>query len=295
MTNNVASFESFDSDQQIAAHQSGLVRVVLEGSTDVELFSRFWFSSMRDSFEFVDASHLGMGTGCTAVRAAVLQSLNVDKVPAVGIVDRDSLFREARWDFLFSVDDAHFQASVQTPEVYVATLWEVEAYMLDPHLFAQWVYSSHKKPPGSVADGEAALGRALAECEPLLEAASFFAAAHIDGVACNNFYFRGEPLEKIKDSCKAKIAALSADGQKVATRVDALIEGVRKNQPVDDAERLIFLLRYIDTKRLLVRLFFALNLNDDTHWVLPPLQHAGNRRPVEFETLLNGVEARYAA
>lgn len=294
MSNNVASFQSFDSDWQIAAHQAGLVRIVLEGPSDVDLFSRFWFCTMRESFEFIDASHLTTGAGCTAVRAAVTRSLDVDKVPAVGIVDRDSLFREARWDLLFSVNDAQFATDVQTPEVYVTSLWEVEAYMLEPNLLADWVFASHKKPPGSAVDCAAALGRALTECELLLDAASFFAAAHVAGVPCSNSHFRSESSAKVKEACENKIAALSAENQAVAMRVNELIAEVRKNQPTGDAERMIFFLRYIDTKRLLIRLFHALNLKDDTHWMLPTIQLAGNRRPAELERLLKTVIDRFA-
>jgi len=295
MSNNVESFESFGSDQQIAAHQAGLVRVVLEGQSDVGLFSRYWFGSMRETFEFIEAGHLVVGSGCTAVRAAVAHSLNADGVPAVGIVDRDSLFRERRWDLLFGVDDVKFATEVQTLDVYVASLWEVEAFMLEPHLFADWVYGSHRTPPGSPADCAAALGRALFECELLLEVASFFAAAHAEGLSYGDSHFRGEPLVTVKAACAAKLATLSAPSQSVAAQVDALVAAVRNSRPASEADRLTFYLRYVDTKRLLVRLFNALNVRDHSQWVLPPMQSMSNRRPAELETFLRNVETRYSA
>jgi hypothetical protein len=295
MSDNVESFESFGSDQQIAAHQAGLVRVVLEGQSDVGLFSRCWFGSMRETFEFIEAGHLVAGSGCTAVRAAVAHSLNTDGVPAVGIVDRDSLFRERRWDLLFGVDDVKFAADVQTTDVYVASLWEVEAYMLDPDLFSDWVYGSHRAPPGPPAECAAALGRALSECEFLLDVASFFAAAHAEGLSYGDSHFRGQPLAAVKATCAAKLTTLSAPSQSVAAQVDALVAEVRNSQPASEAERLTFYLRYVDTKRLLIRLFHALNVHDHSQWVLPPMQSRSNRRPAELELLLKAVETRYAA
>ncbi|WP_155674779.1 hypothetical protein [Burkholderia stagnalis] len=294
MSNNVASFDSFESDLQIAAHQAGLIRVILEGQTDVELFSRYWFSSMRDTFEFIDASKLGVGAGCTAVRAAVKKSNEVDSIPAVGILDRDCLFREEAWELLFCIDEAHFYASTRTPNLYVMSLWEVEAYLLDPGLFPHWIFSSHRRPPGTAAEGEAALARVLRECELLLDTNPFFAASHAVGVAHRNSYFRGQPIAKIKATCEQSIAELCENGRIVAKRVQELIEQIRGKLPNEDGTRLTYLLRYVDTKRLLIRLFEALRVKDDTHWMLPPLQLAASRRPEELEKILKEVGEKFA-
>jgi hypothetical protein len=294
MPANVESFDNFDSDLQIAAHQAGLVRVVLEGKSDVDLFTQFWFGSMRETFEFVEAGHLVAGTGCTAVRVAVDHSLNVDHVPAVGIVDRDSLFRERRWDLLFGVDDAKFAADVQAGEVYVASLWEVEAYMLEPELLSKWVSGSHRTPPGPQAECETALTRTLSECEFLLEIASYFAAVHVEGLSLSDSYFRGQSLAKAKATCAEALAKLSPPSQAVAARVEALVAEVRNCLPVGEAEQLRFLLQYVDTKRLMIRLFQALKVHDGSHWTIPHMQALSNKRPPELEAFLKTVENRYA-
>lgn len=294
MPANVESFDNFDSDLQIAAHQAGLVRVVLEGKSDVDLFTQFWFGAMRETFDFVDAGHLVAGTGCTAVRVAVDHSVNVDGVPAVGIVDRDSLFRDRRWDLLFGVDEAKFAADAQVGSIYVASLWEVEAYMLEPDLLPKWVSGSHRIPPGPQAECEAALARTLSECEFLLQVASFFAAAHAEGVSLSDSYFRGESLEKAKVTCAEALAKFSVHSQTVAVQVEALVAEVRNRRPASEAEQLRFLLRYVDTKRLMIRLFNALKVHDGSHWTIPHMQALSNRRPAELEAFLKTIEQVYA-
>jgi hypothetical protein len=294
MPANVESFDGFDSDLQIAAHQAGLVRVVLEGKSDVDLFTQFWFGSMRETFDFVEASHVIAGSGCAAVRVAVNHSVNVDHVPAVGIVDRDSLFRERRWDLLFCVDETKFAADLQAGEVYVASLWEVEAYMLEPELLSKWVSGSHRTPPGPQAECETALVRTLSECEFLLEIASFFAAAHAEGMSLGDSYFRGQSLAAAKTTCAETLAKLSAPSQAVAAQVEALVAEVRNRRPAGEAEQLRFLLRYVDTKRLMIRLFHALKVHDGSHWTIPHMQALSNQRPPELEAFLKTVESLYA-
>jgi hypothetical protein len=293
MSANIQSFDNFDSDQQIEAHQSGLVRVVLEGKTDVDLFRQYWFGSFQESFDFLEAGRLVNGSGCTAVRLAVEQSLQVDRVPAIGIVDRDSLFREQRWDLLFEVNDAAFAANAQTPHVHVASLWEIEAYVFDADLLPKWVSGSHRTPPGSPAECDSALPRAIAQCEFLLDLAPFFAASHVEGHAVTVSYFRHTALDAAKATSAERLQGFSAAGRLAAQTVQSFVDRIRLHGPADSAERLAFLLRYVDTKRLMIRLFQVLKVHDDSHWTIPHMQSLSNRRPQEFERLLQNVLRHY--
>lgn len=293
MLTNIESFNDFETDQQIAAHQSGLIRVILEGKTDVMLFSNFWFSSMLDTFDFIEANRLVKASGCTAVRTAVEYSISKDYVPAVGIIDRDSLFRELRWNLLFGIDDEEFETKLQSSDIYVASLWEIEAYILEPDLLARWVSGSHKNPPGSQTECNNALTKAIAECNFLLGIAHYFAAAHAGGISVSDSLFRGDRPQKAQETCSDKIAQLSTDHQTVAAQVATLIARVKAHLPADNAEQLLFLLRYVDTKRLLLRLFDALSVRDNSHWTIPNMQALSNRRPAEFEIFLRQVGRQY--
>jgi hypothetical protein len=294
MDSNVLSFDSFESDQQIAAHQAGLVRVVLEGDTDVELFSRFWFQSLLETFEFIEARKVAAGgAGCTGVDDAVVHSRQ-QGIPAVGIVDRDTLFRSKEWQLLFSVGEAQLAADWRTTRIYVTSRWEVEAYLLEADMLAPWVTVAHRDPPGSPAECERALARTLEECRVLLAASPFFASQHEGGDKVSPSFLFDEPLERVLEVCNLKIASSAANAQAVAVQVQQLVTAILATQPGEGEQRLPFLLRYVDTKRLFKRLQHALKLRD-VHWVtLAQHMLTGQRRPTELEQVLRSVAARFA-
>jgi hypothetical protein len=81
------------------------------------------------------------------------------------------------------------------------------------------------------------------------------------------------------------------NAQAVAAQVKALIAVVLTSQPVDNTDRLRFLLRYVDTKRLLSRLVHVLHIRDEAHWTLATFMLHGQRRPAELEQVLRTIEA----
>lgn len=293
MATEILSFDDFDSSQQIAAQQSGLIRVVLEGKADVELFRRYWFVPFLEAFDFKEANHIINKAGCTGVEAAVRYSIDHDGVPAIGIVDRDMLFRQRRWDELYETDEQAFQLSTKINDVFVASRWEVEAYMLEPDLLARWVGANHKNAPASQHDRDAAISRALGECDFLMEISPYLADAHTAGRPVSDHQFAGESKEKAMQECEAAIATSTADGQAAAAHVKKKLVELQAAMPADDAGRFLFALQYVDTKRLLVRLVSALNVMPKTHYTLMELQLAMSRRPAELEGFLRDAKGRY--
>lgn len=293
MSENVVSFESFETDAQIAAHQSGLIRIVLEGNTDVSLFRRFWFSHRQDVFEFVDAGAVAAAPGCTGVADGVAKSAQLG-IPAIGIVDRDTFFRQKDWDLLFSLDAAALNPDLSTATVYVTSRWEVEAYLLEADRLSEWVTAEYRNPPGPEHLCQRALTDILAACDTLLSIASFFAAQHEQGTPVDAAMFCDRAPAQIQAVCSAKLATSTPTAQQVAAKVDGLVGIVRQAQPTCDADRLPFLLRYIDTKRLFKRLTHTLQIKENTHWFLATLMMSKGLRPRELDDFLSQVETRFA-
>lgn len=292
---NVASFEEFESDLQIAAHQAGLLRVILEGDTDVKLFKGYWFSDRTDVFDFVEAKSLVTGAGCTAVTAAVAASI-AEGIPAIGIVDRDTLFRNKQWALLYDSNPAALNQNWSVTGVYTASLWEVEAYLIEPELLSDWVGAVYKKPPAPQANRDAALQRTIEACRFVLAAAHYLAALHEDETAAPSVRtFSDQSLAKLTAACAAGVAATKAPGQAVATAVLAQVSAVLAALPEAETEQLRVLLRYVDTKRLLVRLEHSLDINPGAHWTLAAFMKLKGWRPRELSDILNDTEARLAA
>ncbi|MRX08136.1 hypothetical protein GJ697_09855 [Pseudoduganella sp. FT25W] len=292
---NIATFEDFDSVEQIAAHQAGLVRVILEGDTDVELFERYWFIGRRDVFDFVEAKTLGAGAGCTAVATAVASSI-ADGVPAIGIVDRDTLFRNKQWALLFDTNSTALNQGWNGSGVYTASLWEVEAYLIEPDLLSDWVGASYKTPPAPQDKCDAALQRTIDSCKFMLSATHYFAALHEEGTAAPSVKaFWDQSIDKLNAVCAAGIGGTGAAGHATAAAVSAHIASVLADLPGAEADQLRFLLRYVDTKRLLSRLGHSLAVQPDSHWTLATFMKREGRRPLELDAILNDAEAALAA
>lgn len=287
MSDNVVSFDEFDNELQISNSQSEIPRIVLEGGDDVVLF-RQWFFDKLDRFEFIQASNVGAGAGCTAVPEAVRRLLD-QGVKAYGLSDRDRLFREANWPMLFSVDDAAFAAATENDEMAVNSLWEIEAYVLAPEVIPNWVRAHHRHAPASQADCLAAVTRAIDECESLLHAQSWLATAHRCGQGVPNGQYCDVPPAQFTGRCAEELDNLN-DAYGTAAQVDEHVATILAAAPTNPADRLRWLLRYVDTKRLMMRLQHRLSLSKARHkWVLAEFMNLRGLRPTELENRLSDI------
>lgn len=288
---NAAELKDFQSRDQFLAHAALLPRIILEGATDRDLF-RVWFEKLYPEVEFLAAEDLGRGGGCTAVQPAVELSRD-QKIPVLGIVDRDWLHRERRWETMFSPDGRALDDVSGDPDVRVAALWEIEAYLLHPELLSTWVGVQRSPQPVPDDEPRTALARALEECEALLCAASFFGSAHATRVSYDLKHFCGNPSAHVAEVCRKELAGAPEERQKIATEIDGHMEAVRAAAPADPAERLVYYLRYVDTKRLLHRLVARLKLNKEAHHALKHLMADRKLRPDELERFLTEADEKF--
>lgn len=291
---NVVSIEEFASERQFEAHFRSLPRVILEGASDVDLFSS-WFEDLLSELDFVAAEDLVGGGGCTAVLPAVVKSRETDGIPAVGIVDRDRLHRAKQWEVLFSLGEKVIAESAEDPDVYTTLLWEVEAYLLRPELLGPWVGAQRNPPPASRHEQDEALARALEECEALLDAVPFFCSAHHVGETCDPRHFVHVSHEALPETCADHLGQAPEERRQFAAEINALVTQIKANAPEQAPARLLFLLRYVDTKRLLARLVRRLGLHQDAHHALSVLMSLSGLRPEELERFLTRTAARFAA
>lgn len=115
----------------------GKYRIYVESTEDRDVLEK-WFSEDLGEIHFLSADHCGLGGGgCTAVCNQVLASQEAE-IPAAGIVDRDKLFNDKRWDLLWQTDDEVFRdAQPYGPDIHVLLRWELENYFLDPVALAR--------------------------------------------------------------------------------------------------------------------------------------------------------------
>lgn len=289
---NVVSFDSYEDDRQIAAHQLGLPRVILEGKSDLRLFKEYWFTKQTESFDFLCASDLDCADGCTAVERAVTVSRDRDSIPAYGIVDRDRLFRERDWSTLFEVDDREFlHRTGANDTVYTTLLWEVEAYLLEPDLLPE-LARGHTTQGFCAVDNQAtALEIAVEELEHMLRAQRLFAVAHENDTGYGDKHFLDREGDDIHAACDSELDGFP-DGRERAAEFEGMIAGILQAAPAAPPDRIRYLLRYVNTKRFIHRLVRRLRLYPEVRGFLATMMYQGGRQPAELTGKLDQIRAR---
>jgi hypothetical protein len=291
----IVGFEEFTSTNQIVAQSAGLVRVVLEGQDDAKLFKTYWFTDYQARFEFIAADQI---PGAAGGSAGVLTAVNLSRdqgIPAYGIIDRDTLFRTKCWAGLYELDAAALQHHALDADVYTTQFWEVEAYVLEEQRLRDWVEGNYVPPPASAQICATVLDKTLQECELLLKASPFFAALHVSGRTLQAGYFAGQTHLAILTACGEQLAEIDWHHQVIAVIVEERVDAVAAAAPADPGDRLAWFLRYVDTKRLFVRLRSALNLNGTaSHWQLAVAMKRSGHRPQELQDYLDQLDARAA-
>lgn len=167
----IVSFEEFTSANQIIAHSTQQVRIVLEGQDDKKLFQTYWFNDYQSRFEFIAAETLPGGAGGSEGVIKGVRDLRDQGLEAYGLIDRDTLFRKRNWLPLYGIEDDILVRYALHEHVYTTKYWEIEAYVLDDvERLRDWVEGNFNPPPAPQQDCDAALERAIEECEVLLEA-----------------------------------------------------------------------------------------------------------------------------
>jgi hypothetical protein len=104
---------------------------------------------------------------------------------------------------------------------------------------------------------------------------------HVSGRASQPEFFAGETHLRILAACSEHLAAIDWHHQVIAVIVQEQIEKVTAVTPQTLPERLARLLRYVDTKRLFVRLRSSLKLNGNDWEIAVAMKRSGDR-PAEL-------------
>lgn len=153
-------------------------KVYLEGESDVNIYAYRWFRDKREQLDFKTPES---ATGCAAVRTCVVHE-QASGIQAFGILDRDSLQAEKRWELLYETDDEAFLRSRPFGEnIRVTLLWELESYLLSPSIVEEYLADyENGREPGSKLDETSA--KLLAHAEVLIRHAALNSTLHEYGL-----------------------------------------------------------------------------------------------------------------
>jgi hypothetical protein len=239
----MANFNDLPDTRALAHLHGDTIVVLVEGKSDVDFLKRM-FPGMDGDIRFEDAG------GCTGVK----RRLEVERTgnPKVyGLLDRDTLKREMRWDELFDVDNDNFRKTTWSEGLYVLTRWEIENYLFDIsalyRLFRNW-------RSNEFTDEEALLDRMIESALEELHITAGWCTAHKNGFRQENAPSPWVDAGTMEDQVRkwiarhAPTALTEYDGHLARVKLFDAGSGVGKR------ERLAALLRMVDGKRLLDRI-----------------------------------------
>lgn len=142
---------SATSSKELVSEYEGKTAVYLEGESDVALFQNHWFMDRLNKLKFVEPE----GIGCNAVVQEVAQYRKTTGLPAFGIIDRDKLVADQKWELVWETDDAAFSAAKPYGEhIRVTRCWELESYLVHAEAAEEHISACNKgracRPPETV-------------------------------------------------------------------------------------------------------------------------------------------------
>lgn len=164
------------SSPQLVSEYRGKVIVFLEGETDVNLFRNYWFKHRLDKLDFTEPK---TGIGCVGVVNNVID-FRRNGISAFGLVDRDKLQADKKWDLACETDDAVFGAArPYGNHVWITRYWEIESYLIEPLTIEKHVcHCEGGREPRSRLEAEA---ECVTHAEALIPHAALNAAKRMHG------------------------------------------------------------------------------------------------------------------
>lgn len=126
--------------------------IFLEGETDLKLFRNYWFFNSKDKVDFRVPER---GIGSDGVVRSV-QDYRKEGIPAFGLVERDKLQADGKWNLVWETNDDIFrQACPYGEHVRVTRYWELESYLINPSILEAYVcHFERGRSPKSDEDAE---------------------------------------------------------------------------------------------------------------------------------------------
>lgn len=262
----MATFKSLNKSANVDGKYSGRKRIYLESDEDLAIFER-WFFDEGEFIEFKSSSGNTSG-GCTRVKGLVDKDRSLGII-SFGIVDRDALMREQKWDIFWESDNEVF-LNARPFGAYIRSLsrWEIENYLLEPEVIETLLKDYGSYSPKGI-EKEKLAGKLLLHSESLIPVMAVNICLHNEGMkALSPKYAIDEKTpELIGEKCRKHLDnnKIKCDYEKIRQQLFSFRFGG------DDHEIFWNLSRVIDGKRLFLRFDKEFGLKEDHKYHLARL------------------------
>ncbi len=254
----MATFKSLNESDNVDGKYSGRKRIYLESDEDLAIFER-WFFDEGEFIEFKSSCDTGSG-GCTRVKGLVDKDRNLG-ILSFGLVDRDALMREQKWDVFWESDDEVFLDARPFGE-YIRPLsrWEIENYLLEPDVIETLLTDYGSYSPKGI-DKKKLASKLLLHSESLIPVMAVNICLHNAGIEAlpQRYAIDEKSPELISEKCCKHLEtnSIKCDYEKIRQRLFSFKSGD------DDFNFFWNLSRVIDGKRLFLRFDKEFGLKED--------------------------------
>ncbi|MEA3548932.1 MAG: hypothetical protein U9R66_14900 [Thermodesulfobacteriota bacterium] len=285
----VKSLPGLQEPDKLTTRYGGVPVVYVESEEDQYVFGECWFKEHLSKIEFKPAKAKCDSDGCNAVLKAVREERQAGN-PAWGVVDRDILMANDRWNFVHETNDELYErAQPFGNTIKVLCRWEMESYLVDVEALENVKASSKMEPERPLAEVTQEL---VDHCHVLVPHAAINAVLHLhkikglgDGYT-NRF---NTPDDVNTDIHQKHIPRLPGNGLADYDKHLSLVSAF--DLPEDALEsQLNALLRRIHGKALLERFFHASHkIQVDTRGLLANRIKEKSRIPQEIKEFVEHV------
>ena len=225
--------------------------IYLESEEDLQIIKERWFFDEGKDIEFKSVDS-GQGGGCTQVINRVKNERDKG-ITAFGIVDRDALMREGKWELWWEIDVQQFkQAKPFGDYILVLRRWEIENYLLSPEELEIVLSDKELRSPKNL---NVVIEELLKKAEDLKVLSAAMIISHENGHPFSTGFGLKQTGEKLKNKVENHLSNyINSNVSQELTNYIQKIEAFAENNTEPTKQRWERINRLLDGKRTLQRL-----------------------------------------
>jgi hypothetical protein len=296
----MGSFKGIGESASVDGRYIQRIVVYLESREDYEVYCQRWFPEHGEWLEFRSADGCECSGGCTQV-VNLVERDRTKEIVAFGLLDRDALLRELKWEAFWERDDVKFGSMRPCGEhIRFLCRWEMENYLLDPEELEKIITDCPKsmKEPRKLRDISETLKELLSHCEVLIPftAANILLHEHGEKALDHGFQLNASDRRYMTREVKEAVSRrnLPADIESKLDQYIQKVEAFAEEHPNGSLARWKSLNRMIDGKRFLKQFLNSYKLKDEYRYILARNIKEKDRIPDEIKQLIDWLKQRHS-
>ena len=284
----MGSFKDIGDSKSVSSKYSGRAIIYLESQEDYQIFFERWFYDEGEFIEFI-SSDSGSGGGCTNVIKNVEDDRQKD-ITSFGIVDRDALMQQQKWEELWETDDSKYKGYRPFGKnIHLLCRWEIENYLFDIDEIEILLADIGEGAPRKTREQSVVIDELLEHCDALIPIVAYNVLLHKKGQAALpiGYCVHNTKRSHNEKSIQEKIELQEKNDYE---NIISKIEKFKHNTGKNTEESFYKINRILDGKRLFERLKNHNRLAEDYRFLLARKIKEKGKIDIEILKMINNFK-----